>query len=226
MRSSISNAVMRAVALDSDLALATMIAGVNIGVEAFDPVGHEFDRPPQHFRQCIGRHLVGIDVDLDAEGAADILADHADLRFLQAEMHCRNILHHVRRLRALIDRQPCLRCVPIGHHGARLQRDAGMAPENELGFDHLVRFGESRSTSPALWVRSKARLSPSEAWMTGVAGSSAVRMSVTASSSLILDCNVLRGVLGRGTARRHDGRDRFALPADALDCDGILRRRF
>ena len=81
-----------AVALDADLALAAMIAGVNIGVEAFDPVGDEFDRPPQQFRQRIGRHLVGIDVDLDAEGAADVLADHADLRFLKprcsAAMFC------------------------------------------------------------------------------------------------------------------------------------------
>ena len=42
----------------------------------------------------------------------------------------------------------------------------------------------------------------------------------------ILDCDVLSGILGHGTARRHDGRDRFALPADTVGCDGILGRRF
>ena len=72
-----------AVALDADLALAAMIAGMNIGIEALDPVGDEFDRPAQQFRQRIGRHFVGVDVDLDAEGAADILADHANLRLLE-----------------------------------------------------------------------------------------------------------------------------------------------
>ena len=67
-------------------------------------------------------------------------------------MHCRNILHHVRRLRALIDRQPCLRSVPVGHHGARLQRDAGMAPENEVGFDHLVGLREGPIDLPGIVV--------------------------------------------------------------------------
>src|SRR6185295_783299 len=33
-----------AIALDADLSLAAMVAGMNIGVEALDPVGDEFDR--------------------------------------------------------------------------------------------------------------------------------------------------------------------------------------
>ena len=49
VRSSISNAENRAVALDADLALAAMIAGMNVGVETLDPVGDELDRPPQQF---------------------------------------------------------------------------------------------------------------------------------------------------------------------------------
>jgi hypothetical protein len=56
-----------------------MVAGMNIGIEAFDPVGDEFDRPPQQFRQRIYSHFVGVNVDLDAKGAADVLADHANL---------------------------------------------------------------------------------------------------------------------------------------------------
>ncbi len=95
-----------AVALDADPSLAAMIAGVNVGVEAFDPVGDEFDRPAQQFRQRIGRHFIGIDMNLDAEGAADVLADHANLLLLEPQMKGRDVLHHVRRLRALVDRQP------------------------------------------------------------------------------------------------------------------------
>src|SRR5258705_8251081 len=36
-----------AITLDADPSLAAMVAGMNIGVEALDPVGDEFDRTPQ-----------------------------------------------------------------------------------------------------------------------------------------------------------------------------------
>src|SRR5882672_3727763 len=43
-----------------NLALAAMIAGMDVGVKTLDPVGDEFYRPAQQFRQRIGRHLVGV----------------------------------------------------------------------------------------------------------------------------------------------------------------------
>ena len=147
-----------AVALDADLSLAAMVAGMNIGIEALDPVGDEFDRPPQQLGQRVGRHLVGIDVNLDAEGAADVLADHADLRFLQAEMKRRNILHHMRRLRALIDGQPRFRGVPVGHHRARLQRHAGVPSENELRLHHLVGFGKGLIDGAGIVIALKSQI--------------------------------------------------------------------
>ena len=52
------------------------------------------------------------------------------------------VLHHVRRLRALIDRHALLAFVPVGDDGARLGGDAGVAAEHEGGFDHRVGFGE------------------------------------------------------------------------------------
>ena len=52
------------------------------------------------------------------------------------------VLHHVRRLRALIDGQALLAFVPVGDDGARLGGDAGVAAENEGGLDHGVGFGE------------------------------------------------------------------------------------
>jgi len=76
----------RTVALDADPALAAMVAGVDVGVKTFDPVGDKLYRPAQQFRQRVGRHFVGIDVNLDAKGPADVLADHANLLFLQPEM--------------------------------------------------------------------------------------------------------------------------------------------
>ena len=53
-----------------------------------------------------------------------------------------DVLHHVRRLGALIDRQPRLGGVPVGDHRARLQRHAGVAAEDEIRLDHLVGIGE------------------------------------------------------------------------------------
>ena len=55
------------VAPDADPSPAAMVAGMDIRVEAFDPVGDELDRPTQQFRQRIGRHFVGVDMDLDAD---------------------------------------------------------------------------------------------------------------------------------------------------------------
>ena len=57
-------------------------------------------------------------------------------------MQRRDILHHVRRLSALIDRQPRFRGVPVRHHRARLKRHAGVPPENELRLYHLVGLGK------------------------------------------------------------------------------------
>ena len=94
-----------AVALDADLRFDPMIAGVDVGDEAFEPVGDEFDRPLQQFRQRRRRHLVGIDVHLDAERAADILGEDAYLVLFETEVLGEQVLRHVRRLRALIHRE-------------------------------------------------------------------------------------------------------------------------
>ena len=64
-------------------------------------------------------------------------------------MQGRDVLHHMRRLRALIDREPRFCSVPVGHNSARLQRHAGMAAEDEVGLDHLSDSAKARSTSPA-----------------------------------------------------------------------------
>src|SRR5256885_3020484 len=58
----------------------------------------------QHPRQHRDRELVGIGVDLDAVGAADVAADHAHLLLGQAEMAREHGLHHVRRLMRVVDR--------------------------------------------------------------------------------------------------------------------------
>ena len=63
-----------AVLLHADPRLDAVIAGVDVGDEALDPVGDELDRPLEQLGERHRRHLVGVGVDLDAERAADVLA--------------------------------------------------------------------------------------------------------------------------------------------------------
>ena len=100
VRSSISKAVMVPSFLTPIFALDAMVAGVDVGDEALEPVGDELDRPLEQLRQRHRRHLVGIGVHLDAERAADVLGDDAHLVLLEPEVLGEQVLHHVRRLRA------------------------------------------------------------------------------------------------------------------------------
>ncbi len=223
VRSSISNAMIVPARVDPDPPLATMVAGMNIGVEALDPVGDKLDRPAQQFRQRVSRHLVGIDMDLDAERAADILADHANLRLLEPEMQCRDVLHHMRRLRALVDRQSCLGGVPVGHDRARLQRHAGVPAKDELRLDHLVGAGKRRIDGTGVEIALESEI-VAERRMNDrgfrIERGAHIRHRF---EFLVLDVDDFRRILGDRPARRHDGCNSFALPADAIDRDSMLR---
>ena len=81
-------------------------------------------------------------MDLDAERAADILADHAHLLLLKPEMQRRDVLHHVRRLCALIDREPRFRSIPVRHHRPRFQRHSGVPAKDKFRFHNLIGLGK------------------------------------------------------------------------------------
>ncbi len=59
-------------------------------------------------------------------------------------MKRRDVLHHVRSLRALVNREPHLCGVPVGYHGARLQGHASMPSKDEIGLHDLVGAGKRR----------------------------------------------------------------------------------
>src|SRR5262245_56195673 len=97
-------------------------------------------------------------MDLDTEGASDVPANHADLRLFQAQMQRRDILHHVRRLCTLIDRQPRFRSIPIGYHRARLQRHASVPSENEFSLYYLVGLGKGLIDSAGIMIALKGEI--------------------------------------------------------------------
>ena len=215
-----------AVALDADFRFDAMIARVDVGDEAFETVGDEFDRPLEQFRQRRRRHLVGIDMHLDAERAADVLGEDAHLAFFETKVLGEQVLRHVRRLRALIDRQPRFARIPVGDDGARLVGDAGMAAEDKCRLDHGVGFGKAlvrlagiehalESEIVAKLGMDDRRLGVERRFRVGHAG-----------QRFVIHFNQRASVFGFGAAARHDGAHRLALPAGAIDGDGVLRRRF
>jgi len=213
------------VAPDADPALDAMVAGVNVGDEALEPIGHELDRTFQQFRQRDGCHLVGIGVDLDAERAAHVLGDDAHLMLLQAKVLGEQVLHHVRRLRRVIGGQPLLARVPVGNDGARLVADAGVAAEHESVLDDGVGLGETL-------VRIAGRVHALEGEIVAEFGMDHRRARVERRlrvghrwKFLVFDLHEFAAVLGLGARARNDGADRFACPAGAIDGDGVLRRR-
>ncbi len=212
-----------AVVLDADPGLDAVVAGMDVGDKTFDPVGDEFHRALEQFRQRHRRHLVGIGVHLDAERAADILGEHAHLVLRQAEMLGKQVLHHVRRLRAVIDRHFLLAGVPVGDHGARLGGDAGVAAEQEGGLHHRVGFGKGlvrradfqfafEAEIVAEFRLDHRRFRVERGFRIGNRG-----------QRLVFHLHQFAAVLGLGARMRHHGGDRLALPAGALDRDGVLR---
>jgi len=215
----------RAVQPDADSPLTAMITSVNVGVEALNPVGDEFDRPAQELGQCVSRHFVGIDMDLDAEGAADILADHTNLRFLQPQVQGCDVLHHVRCLRALVDRKSRLSRIPVGNNRSRLKGHASMAPEDEFGFDYLLRLGKCSIDIACIVGPLKGKIVPKRG-VNDRGGEVECGAHVhNRVEFFVVDGEMLQGIFGRRTAVRHNRRNRLTLPADPVNCDGALRRR-
>ena len=215
-----------AVFLDADARLDAMVAGMDVGDKAFEAVGDEFDRPLQKFRQRNDRHLVGISVHLDAERAADVFGEHAHLVLFEPEVLGEQVLHHVRRLRALIHGQALLARIPVGDDGARLVGDAGVAAEHESRFHDRIGFGKA-------FVGIAGVQNPLEGEIVAKLGMDHRRLGIErgfrvrhGGEHLVVDADQRASVLGFGAAAGDDGAHRFALPAGALDGDGVLRRRF
>ena len=226
VRSSISKAVMVPSLLTPILALDAVVAGVDVGDEALDPVGDEFHRPLEQLRQRHRRHLVGVGVHLDAERAADILGDDADLVLLQAEMQGEQVLHHVRRLRALVHGQALIARAPVGDDRARLVGDAGVAAEHEGGLHHSVGLGE-RLVGVAHGQRALETKIVVDRGMDHRRARIERGFRIGNRRKLLVShFHQSAGVLGLRSACCHHGADRLAGPAGAVDRDGVLRRRF
>ena len=202
-----------------------MIAGMDIRDEAFQAISNKFDRAAEKLGQRDRRHLIRVGMHLDAERAADVLGQHPHLVLLETEVLGKQVLHHVRRLRALIDRETLLARVPIGHDRARLVGHAGVAAEAERGFDDRIGLRKSliRRTGFVLALEGEI---VAQLRMDHLRRRIERGLGIRDRCQLFVgDFDQLARILGQRAGARHHGANRFALPARAVDRDRILRRR-
>ncbi len=215
-----------AVAGDADFGAHAMVAGMDVGDEALSTVGHELDGSAQELRERHGRHLVRIGVDLDAERAAHVLGDDADLVLFQPQVLREQVLHHVGRLRALVDGEALIAGIPVGNNSARLVGDAGVAAEPEGRLDDFVRQGEAtvgiagRMAALEAEIVAERRVDHGRRFIECGLGIGDGRQF------LVVDDNKRTRILRLRPRARHHGGHRLALPARDIDGDGVLGRRF
>ena len=213
-----------AIGRDRQLAIDGVFARVNVGGEGFQPVRHEFHRSAQQLRDRHGRHVIGIDMHLDAEGPPHIGADDAHALLGQAEMLGENLLHHVRRLAGVMHRQQAGRAVPVGQDGARLQRHAGVARRREPRLHHEMRRGEGGIHIAGVHRAREGEVVP-QVGMDGRAVERGLRVG-HCGQRFPFGLDQGGGVFCLGAALRHHGGHGLALPDGAAIGQRRLRRRF
>ena len=133
----------RAVAGDAEARSMALIAIGRRGHEVLATRLDPFHRPPQAARHRGQQDVLGIDVTLGAEAAADVRRDHADLFFGEAQGRGDRGADGERHLGRRPDRQPTVRSLGLDQHAARLDRHRGHARHGEPRLDDHVRFTEA-----------------------------------------------------------------------------------
>ena len=161
---------------------------------------------------------------LDAERAADIPGDYANIAFGDIQMARKNILHHVRRLRGLMHRQRIFGGVVIGEQRAAFERDAGVATEVVGFFDNQISLGESGIYAVGRQFAAEADV-VAEFRMNYLRACERRFHVGNGGQRLPFAFNLFQRVFGLGARLRDDGGNRFALPAGAINGYRVLRGR-
>ncbi len=128
--------------LHGDAGLDAMVARLGIGDEGFEPVDAELDRPAQKHAGHHGRHLVGVEVELHAEAAADIGRDHPHLVFGDLQVAAEHVLHLERGLVGVDDGERAVAGIEIRDQAARFQRHRHLPFEAQLRLEDEIGLGK------------------------------------------------------------------------------------
>ena len=214
-----------AVPVDPQPGADRLVAGMDVADERLHPVDDVLDRPSEDLAHRRDRDLVAVDVELDAEPAADIGRHDADQMFRNPEIARQRVLLVPRRLVAAVHGERALARIVVGDDGAHFERDAAMAGEGEAALDDMRRPVERGFGIPGADRRGKAEIA---AELRVDQRCIVVERPVAhrrGGQRLPLDRDLAGRVLGLGAGRGDDGGDRLALPDDAVDRDRVLGRR-
>ena len=215
-----------ALGIDRHAPLDAMIAGMDVGCEAFQPVGNELDRPAHDLGDDRHRYFIGIDMHLDAVAAADVGADHAHVALGQAHVLGEHALHHVRRLGSVIDGKLARAAIVVGEDRPRLQRCARVARRVERRLDHLVGGSESLLHLAALVDALKTKIVTQVRMDDRCVRCQGSLHLDRRGQCLVADIDLGQRVLGGGARLGNYSGDRLAGPGGALQRQRQLRGRF
>ena len=214
------------VTVDRDAGLDVVVAGMDVAGEALQPIGHKLDRTAQHDGQRDGRKVVGISMHLDAKGATDVLAHHANSAGGQIELASVQVLHHVRSLARVVHRQALLRRAPMRDLRARLQRHARVAPKLKINRRHNIGLGKGLidlthfQRAREAQVVTELRVDQGRRRLKGT-------LHVRGGRKLFpVHLHIRQSVLGLGSRLGHHRYHWLALPTGALQRQWVLRCRF
>ena len=132
-----------AAGVERELGMGEVIARLVVGQKALRPRRHPAHRAEEPPRRPDHERLLGIELALVAEAAADVGRDHPQRALGDAELLGDLLADVVRRLRRTHQREPAGGGLDGGERGARLERRADEAVVDEIDRD-LVRRRRER----------------------------------------------------------------------------------
>ena len=215
----------RAVVPQGDLQLVDLLPGVGDGQEVLVAVLDPLHRPADPAGGEGHQEVLGVEVGLDPEAAADVGRDDPDRARRDGEHPRQDGAHRVRPLGGGPDRHLAGDGVAVPDHAAGLHRDAGVALHVQPLADDPIRAGEGGLDVAALVDHRRRHVVGGVLVQHGRAGLDGGVGVDHRLKGLVVDLDELEGVLGEVPALGDDDRYALADVADGVGGQRVLRRR-
>ena len=214
----------RAVVVEVARHFVAVLSGVVRRYEVLTAILDPFDGPSQlACRQAAG-HLLGIELGLDSEAAADVGGDHLDQALGDAQRPGQPRTHEVGNLGCRVEPELAGAGFVFGYARPVLHGDAAVAPVVQLNRYAMWRRGAGIVESVGLDLSANERV-VSPAWMQRRAAHIEGRVDVDDGGQRLEICHhQLRGVLGEVLVFGDDHGKRLAHMAHAIHSEDRLSR--
>ena len=183
----------------------------------------EFHGSPEHLADGSDGHLLGIDVDLDPEAAANIGRNDAHRMLGNPELPAEHPLHLIGRLVRMVDGERLAAGIVVRDQSARLEREPGLAVETKRLLDDVPGRREGSVGLAGLDVMLVGEVVLGSSLCSGLAAS-ALSPSSTAGRVLPRNLDALGRVLRLRPRLGNHGGYRLALVMRHIDGHHLLGR--